>query len=111
MILTVLFPEAKLPWLGPLRYLGPKPPNPDPRMTDSGNRGNKDQFPLSVSHTLSYQSPAHFFWAKEGGIQNDLLKVVRYSHKLPEKEASLIKVCFNFQNQIFLHIRIVSTLS
>lgn len=89
LILTVLFPDAEVPWLGQIRHLGPKSSGSDPRLLESGK---KDHFPVSVPHMLSYQAPTTLFWAKEAGLQNDLTKVLRYSHKLPEKEASLMKV-------------------
>ena len=89
LILTVFFPDADIPWLGSLSYLGPKIIGTDPRLTEANN---KSLFPVSVPHTMSYQAQSNLYWAKEGGLQNDFTKLLRYSHKLPEKEASLVKV-------------------
>lgn len=88
LILTVLFPGATVPWFGQMSYLGPKMVGTDPRLSDQGSSG----YPVSVPHVMSYQAPSTLFWAKETGIQTDFSKVIRYSHKLPEKEASLVKV-------------------
>lgn len=92
LILTVLFPKATFPWLGSFHYLGPKPPGKDPRISDAGS-SHKDVFPVSVSHVFSYQlAPGNLQWAKEPVLQADMAKILRYSHKLPEKEASFVKV-------------------
>lgn len=92
LILTVLFPKASFPWLGPFHYLGPKPPGKDPRISSDGG-SNTNVFPVSVSHVFSYQlAPGNLQWAKEPVIQADMAKILRYSHKLPEKEASFVKV-------------------
>lgn len=89
------------------RYLGPPFTTTNPRMS-SGTKGG--QLPVSVAHTLSYQSPIQLLWAKELGLQvrintlslkslsqmcmllqNDIAKVMRYCKKLPDKEQSLVK--------------------
>ena len=101
LILTVLFPEDKIPWLGSLFYLGPKPPAKDPRVSDGSNRSNKSNYPVSLSHIFSYQlAPGHLNWAKEAVVQADMTKVMRYSHKLPEKEGSFVKVILTRKNYL-----------
>ena len=77
-----------------MSYLGSKVHSgSDPRLSESTS--SKSVFPVSIPHFMSYQAPSNLFWAKEPGIQTDFAKLVRYSHKLPEKEASLIKVCIH----------------
>ena len=91
-----------MPWLGQLSHLGLLPQQIDPR--SSGSMG----FPVSLSQRLSYQSPSNLVWVSDSVLQvciiqkcvpsivivlqNDIAKVVRYSTKLPEKEASFVKV-------------------
>ena len=88
LVLSVLFPNAELSWLGPFKYLGPKASTSDPRGSKSAS-----PFPVSTPHTLSYQTqPGQLCWAKDSCLQSDLVKVARYSHKLPDKETSLVKV-------------------
>lgn len=87
LILAVLFPDTDIPWLGSISYLGPKLLGTDPRLNEA-----KSYYPVSVPRAMSYQTQSNLYWAKEGGLQNDFTKLLRYSHKLPEKEASLIKV-------------------
>ncbi len=78
--------------MGSLHYLGPKPPAKDPRISDTASR-SKDVFPVSLPHVFSYQlGPGNLHWAKEPVLHADLAKVLRYSHKLPEKESSFVKV-------------------
>ena len=91
LILTVLFPGDNIPWFGQMSYLGSKTHSgSDPRLSDPPS--SKNPYPVSVPHFMSYQAPSNLFWAKEPGLQTDFAKLVRYSHKLPEKEGSLIKV-------------------
>lgn len=91
LVLCVLYPKADLPWLGKMKYLGPKSPEVgDPRV-QSSVAVETSQFPVGPSHLPSFHTPSNLFWVKESVLQTDVSKVIRYSRKLPDKEASLLK--------------------
>lgn len=106
LVISVLFPNTELPWLGPFKYLGPKASTSDPRGSKSAS-----PFPVSTPHTLSYQAqPGQLCWAKESCLQSDLSKIVRYGHKLPDKEVSLVKVIITFRSPIMkatVHVHVL----
>lgn len=87
LVLSVFYPNADIPWLGPFLYLGPKPSVL--RKTDGEDSDNP--FPVPPSRNLSYQVPGSLLWASESVLQSDMTKIIRYSRKLPEKEGALFK--------------------
>ena len=110
LVLCVLYPNTELPWLGQITYLGPKTTDiGDPRIQTATSKVSP--FPVGPAHLPSFHSPSTLLWAKESVLQvwykdiceeqtseififlqTDVSKVIRYSRKLPDKEASLIKV-------------------
>ncbi len=80
-------------------------------MSDGTSHNNKNSFPVSLAHVFSYQlAPGNLNWAKESVLQADMTKVLRYSHKLPEKEASFIKVT-NCHSIFIINICVLQTTS
>lgn len=65
LVLCVLYPNAELPWLGQMSYLGSKTQDVgDPRVQTDIYR-----FPVGPSHLPSFHTPSNLFWAKESVLQ------------------------------------------
>ena len=79
MVLSVLYPDADIPWLGPFLYLGSKPTNVDPRITQN----EKDSFPVVPPRPLSFQTRASLIWPKESGLQVMVMSLFHLSYNQP----------------------------